>query len=86
MSASGGTDSLEVQNLATTFLLAGDHVLTVNYRVQEASAINAAAYAGPLFLATSPVPEPASWMLMLIGVGTVGVAMRRSPKRQVSFA
>lgn len=32
------------------------------------------------------VPEPATWGMMLCGVGLVGVAMRRRPKAHVQFA
>ncbi len=83
--ASGGTDALEVENLPTTTLEAGDHLLTINYTVQAADAANAAVYAGPLFLAITPVPEPSSWALMLVGIGTIGVAMRRRKVTQLSF-
>ena len=34
----------------------------------------------------SPVPEPASWALMLVGFGLAGVAMRRSRATKVQFA
>ncbi len=84
--ATGGGDALEVQNIGTTMLLAGDHVLTVNYTVQTASEENAAAYAGPLFLATNAVPEPASWALMIAGFGIIGGTMRRRTPVRVRFA
>lgn len=32
---------------------------------------------GSYTLSFTPVPEPASWMLMIVGVGVVGAAMRR---------
>jgi hypothetical protein len=84
--ASGGSDMLEVQSMPGTLLLPGDHVLTVNYTVQFADSLNAAAYSGPLFLAAS-VPEPGTWALMLLGVGTVGAAMRRQRRlARVNFA
>ena len=36
------------------------------------------------FIAESVVPEPASWALMLVGVGAVGFAMRRRSKVAVA--
>jgi len=32
---------------------------------------------------TPPVPEPATWAMMLIGFGGMGMAMRRSPRQKV---
>lgn len=41
-----------------------------------------AAFSGNLsFAAIAPVPEPAAWMLMLIGMAGVGFSMRRKEKR-----
>ena len=28
----------------------------------------------------SPVPEPATWSIMLLGVGAIGAALRRAPR------
>ena len=36
--------------------------------------------------AVSPVPEPATWGMMLVGFGIVGGAMRRRQRTSVSFA
>jgi PEP-CTERM motif len=35
---------------------------------------------------TNPVPEPATWMMMLLGFGLIGRAMRISKKVKISFA
>jgi len=35
---------------------------------------------------TSPVPEPASWALMIGGFGLAGAALRRRPQPQVRYA
>lgn len=34
----------------------------------------------------SPVPEPTTWMMMILGVGLVGAALRRSRQAQLSHA
>ena len=33
------------------------------------------------FIGESPVPEPATWAMMLLGFGAVGYAMRRRRRR-----
>jgi hypothetical protein len=38
------------------------------------------------FSATTGVPEPAAWAMMLAGFGLVGSAMRRRSKVAVTFA
>lgn len=46
-------------------------------------------YAGTLSFAATAIPEPAAWSLMIVGLGGVGVAMRRRQSRArvaVSFA
>jgi hypothetical protein len=45
---------------------------------------------GPLLdnvkLSITPIPEPASWAMMLFGIGAVGAAMRRRQKVAVRYA
>lgn len=36
--------------------------------------------------AIAPVPEPATWALMLIGFGAIGTALRRAPRRTLQTA
>jgi hypothetical protein len=83
----GGGDALEVVNLPSTPLNAGSYLLTVNYNVDPASAINGASYGGTLNVGStaSPAPEPASWAMMVGGFGLLGAAMRRR-KTSLSFA
>ena len=38
------------------------------------------------FKAGGAVPEPATWALMVLGVGLTGAAMRRKQQAQVRFA
>jgi hypothetical protein len=35
---------------------------------------------------TPPVPEPATWAMMLLGFGAAGTAMRRSRRRNAQIA
>lgn len=35
---------------------------------------------------TSPVPEPATWGMMLLGFGAMGATMRRAKVKKISFA
>jgi len=58
--------------LAPVFLTGGSHTLFVNGSL--APNIAAASYSGTLNIA--PVPEPATWAMMLLGFGGIGFAMR----------
>lgn len=83
-----GSDALEVVNLPSVLLSAGEHRLVVNYTVQVASAGNAASYAGPINFtpsATAAVPEPATWAMFVGAFGMIGGTMRRR-RAQISFA
>lgn len=41
--------------------------------------------AGLVGVPTPAVPEPATWGMMIMGLGTIGFAMRRRPNQAVSF-
>jgi len=75
-----GSDALEVVNLASTVLTAGSYLLTVNYNVDPASAINGASYGGNINLgaavAASPTPEPATWAMLVVGFAAIGGSLR----------
>jgi len=69
--ASTGTEVWEL--LLPVSLLAGNHQITVNGNVVGTR--KAGSYVGNMNI--SPVPEPATWAMMLLGFGAVGFAMRR---------
>ncbi|WP_198355517.1 FxDxF family PEP-CTERM protein [Sphingomonas sp. MA1305] len=74
-----GTDEIyRLQNLAVT---AGQYVL----RLEGTGASNVnASYSGTLNFSAAAVPEPATWAMMILGMGAIGFAMRRSRKSKVS--
>jgi hypothetical protein len=67
--------------LDKTWLYAGDHSLVVN-----GTSVEGASYSGVFNVAA--VPEPATWAMMIAGLGVVGMAMRRrsSAKRNVAVS
>ena len=73
---SGGLSNIAVMSGAL-------NLLTVNYTSRGQGS-----YGGNLAFApsVSPIPEPATWAMMIIGFGAVGVAMRRRRKDQVRVA
>lgn len=56
-------------------LSGGLHVLTVGGTAGDATGGDAS-YAGTVNFVLSPIPEPATWSLMLAGVFTIGIALR----------
>ena len=38
------------------------------------------------FEATAPVPEPATWLMLMFGFAAIGAMMRRKPRQRVTFA
>ena len=71
---------VEIGTLLNQTLIAGaTNILTVN-GTGGTNALNAS-YAGTLsFSQAAAVPEPAAWMLMLLGMAGVGFSMRRKDK------
>ena len=51
-----------------------------SYRVNTLSPFTSAFVTASSSAATAPVPEPATWALMIVGFGAVGGAFRRSPR------
>jgi len=61
-------------------LTSGSHTLFVNGNL--APNVDAASYSATLNI--SPVPEPAAWMMMLMGFGVVGLAMRSRRNKAIA--
>jgi hypothetical protein len=43
-------------------------------------------YSGNIAINPVAVPEPASWMVMLVGLGALGMVTRRRVQARVTFA
>lgn len=72
----------EYGNLMAGALTATDNRLTVTGRT-----FGQAAYAGTLsFRADAPVPEPSTWLMMIVGFGAVGYSLRRRTALQARQA
>ncbi|KQR83181.1 FxDxF family PEP-CTERM protein [Sphingomonas sp. Leaf343] len=67
------SDGVELQTLSWTNLTAGQHIITVNGSWGTAGG----SYAGTLNFTPMAVPEPASWAMMIAGVGIAGGTLRR---------
>lgn len=63
-------------------LAAGNHVM----RVQYSSTAAGVTYSGNIAINPVAVPEPASWMVMLVGLGALGMVTRRRVQARVTFA
>lgn len=61
--------------LSTSTLAAGAHKIVISGRTGTASV------AGTITIAASAVPEPATWAMMIGGIGVAGGAMRRRRAR-----
>ena len=69
----GFDPSAETWQLDPVYLTAGSHTITV---MGSITGPGGGAYSGTVNVAP-PVPEPATWAMMLLGFGAVGFAMRR---------
>lgn len=67
--------------VAGVYLAAGAHTLNVTYNATAANVT----YSGDISI--SPVPEPATWAMMVAGIAAVGMTMRRrSHTARVAFS
>ena len=44
-----------------------------------------ASYSGTLSFASAAVPEPSTWLIMIMGIGLAGMALRRRHRVQVTY-
>ncbi|ARS25811.1 FxDxF family PEP-CTERM protein [Sphingomonas sp. KC8] len=70
----------ETWYLDPVVLTAGAKTLTLTYDVSGAAPGSLASYSGTLNI--SPVPEPTTWAMLLVGFGVVGASMRRNRTRR----
>jgi hypothetical protein len=73
-SSSGASNSL---SLFVPFAGSGNYRVSFGGTAPE----NGAAVTGNLTFRLVPVPEPATWAMMLLGFWSIGIAIRRNPKR-----
>lgn len=66
--------------ISGVYLAAGNHTLNVTYN----STAPKVTYSGNITI--SPVPEPATWAMMVAGVAAVGMTMRRRSTARVAFS
>ena len=67
------TGNVEFRDLVSLGVLAGTQTLSV-----MGNSGGNASFAGTIaFAPTAAVPEPAAWLMMMLGMGAVGFAMRR---------
>jgi hypothetical protein len=71
------TGSFESRHLANLPTLAGTQTLIVS-----GTSGGSGAFAGTLAFALASVPEPASWSLMIVGFGGLGVVLRSRKRAQ----
>jgi len=67
--------NLDVFTLNPTNLTSGPHAFTINGNIVSGPT---ASYSGTFNFNTLPVPEPATWGLMLLGFLGIGMAVRRT--------
>jgi PEP-CTERM motif len=75
--------AIEIGGLSNlSFLAPGTHTLTVTGITYGTGAGFDSSYSGTLTFATATaVPEPATWLSMVLGFGVLGVALRRGAKK-----
>jgi hypothetical protein len=79
----GSTGTQEFRNLLNQALVAGgNNIISV-----MGTTGGEASFSGNLsFAATSAVPEPTTWAMMLLGFGAVGYSMRKRPGARLQTA
>jgi len=78
----GGSSAPDTATLTATNIGAGAHTIVVNGSIAAGS--TGGSYAGVLNVA--PVPEPATWAMMILGMGMVGMGLRMRRRAVAAFA
>lgn len=78
------TGNVEFYSLSDISATAGDYALRLEGSV--AGPAPNAAYSGTISFAPGAVPEPAAWAMMILGMGAIGIAMRRQKRPSGSQA
>ena len=76
-----GTLSLAFNSNQTAITLSN---FFTRYQSLDARGIEGGSASGQVTTPSSPVPEPAAWMLMLVGFGAIGFAMRKKRYTQTA--
>ena len=79
------TGQSEIRSIFDQPLLAGWNTITVTGNAGVGAKLADAAFSGTLSFGNA-VPEPATWALMLLGIGGIGAGMRRRNVSALRFA
>lgn len=82
---SNGNTQASLANAIANLAPPGQNLLTVNFKIVDVAKV--AGFSGDISAQANAIPEPATWGLMILGLGFAGAAMRR--RRQnvtVSYA
>ena len=86
-SATGGKDSATTNPLVTFNFTGTDRNVAAMQLTSTNPSANSSDYSFEIDnLAISPVPEPATWGMMMLGLGMAGASLRRRRSTKVRFA
>lgn len=79
-----GTNGLMDSEISATYIFRTD---ATNFGVGTFGVINGSSFSGLAFAPVAAVPEPAAWMMMILGFGAIGGTLRyRRRKTGIKFA